>query len=388
MAESELNKKRRVMNSKLSRPQNGNLTKPAGPFGVAPPVDSFDTGITLASLIQADLPPVRFVVDGLLPAGLSILVGRPKQGKSWLALLVAIAAHRGTTCLGALPDKPRDVLHLALEDTLRRYKDRAVMVLRAMNVKAGEKLDVRTSWPRAGKGGLVRLAEWFKDHPGGLVIVDTLARFRDPPSGRGSSYDDDYRAISELKALADQYEGAVLVIHHTRKGAAEDPFDEVSGTLGINGAADAIMVLDRHRGANTAALYITGRDLADQTLSLAWDGGNGLWSLTGRIDGIERPEKCASPNKVERCSRWLMALLTGFAWPDDEIIKAAVKSEFTEEDVKRAKVMLRKAEPPLSSKPKVFGGPWWNWIGPKNERCPDRTEAARLELFGGTTETT
>jgi hypothetical protein len=96
---------------------------------------------------------------------------------------------------------------------------------------------------------------------------------------RGSSYDEDYRAISELKSLADHLEGAVKVIHHTRKGTAEDPFDEVSGTLGIIGAADSIMVLYMRRVADSAALYITSRDLPDQSLSLKWNPEFGLWAL-------------------------------------------------------------------------------------------------------------
>lgn len=349
------------------------------------PADPFDVGMTLAELVRADLPAVSFVLGGVLPEGLSILAGRPKGGKSWLAMMVAICVAVGTLCLGARSVAPRPVLHLALEDTRRRYRDRALMQLPAIGATAPATLEVRTSWPRAGKGGLLRLAEWFKDHPGGLVIVDTLAKFRDPPSGRGSSYDEDYHAVSELKALADQNDGAVLVIHHTRKGAAEDPFDEVSGTLGINGAADSLMVLDRQRGADSAALYLTGRDLADATLSLTWDGCKGLWSLVSRADGIERPERVATPGKVDRCAAWLKTFLTAFAFPDSEILTAAQRSAFTPEDVKRAKAALRKETPALRSKARGFGGTWWNWIGTD---VPDRTEAAKRELLGDTTETT
>src|SRR5262249_5323719 len=42
----------------------------------------------------------EFAVPSLIPSGLSILAGRPKIGKSWLALHIADAISRGTKVLG------------------------------------------------------------------------------------------------------------------------------------------------------------------------------------------------------------------------------------------------------------------------------------------------
>src|SRR5690606_4426019 len=80
---------------------------------------------TLAELYAADFPPPHFVVPDLLPAGLTILAGRPKLGKSWLALQMTAAVGAGQTVL----DQPAEggrVLYLALEDTPGRLKDRAL----------------------------------------------------------------------------------------------------------------------------------------------------------------------------------------------------------------------------------------------------------------------
>jgi hypothetical protein len=350
-----------------------------------PPADPFDAGMNLADLIATDLPPPKFLLDNFLPEGLSVLAGRPKQGKSWLAMLIAIAVSGGRDCLGSSASRQRDVLHLALEDTRRRYRDRAGKILRGLMVSANKRLDVRTSWPRAGAGGLFRVAEWFKVHPGGLVIVDTLARFRDRSNGRGNGYEDDYNSVAELKKVADQYEGAALVVSHTRKSPAEDPFDEISGTLGINGGADTLMVLERQRGENTAAFYMTGRDLAEQTLALLWNGEFGLWSRAGHVDGIVRQERVEQPNRVGRAMVWLRGFLTVFAFPDAEIMKAGERHGHTEEAIKKAKARLRDANPPLVSRKRGFGaGIWWNWIGPDTK--PDRTPAALAELLGGSSQ--
>jgi hypothetical protein len=46
---------------------------------------------TVAELLAADFPEPRWAVPGLVPVGLCILAGRPKVGKSWLALQLACA---------------------------------------------------------------------------------------------------------------------------------------------------------------------------------------------------------------------------------------------------------------------------------------------------------
>jgi hypothetical protein len=52
------------------------------------------------------------------------------------------------------------------------------------------------------------------------------------PEGKpnGSLYAEDYAALEGIKALADRYQVAVVVIHHLRKLGGEDPLDEISGT--------------------------------------------------------------------------------------------------------------------------------------------------------------
>ncbi len=47
------------------------------------------------TLLNTPMPPSRFVVDQLLPAGLHILAGAPKTGKSWLALWLCLRVAQG-----------------------------------------------------------------------------------------------------------------------------------------------------------------------------------------------------------------------------------------------------------------------------------------------------
>lgn len=330
-----------------------------------------DDGIDFAALLAADLPEPSFVVGGFIPTGLSILAAKPKIGKSWLVYLIAIAVAGGYACIGGRNVRRGPVLYLALEDTRRRLQDRGRAILSGATWQPVSGLDLRTQWPRASSGGLQAVGEWMADHQGGLVIVDTLARFRDATGGRGNSYEADYEAISGLKQLGDSYGVAVIVVHHTRKAVAEDPFDEVSGTLGINGAADSILVLDRARTSNSAAMYVTGRDIEEQTAAMDFSGG--VWTVTGQSNGIERPEQSGAPNKVERCKTWLLQVLGDYSWPTKEVESLAKRNGLTFDNLKEAKAALKNhPETPVTSRPQHKGGPWWIWRGGPQDRPPVR----------------
>jgi hypothetical protein len=108
-----------------SGPEANGQTPKGGKEAAHTPADPFDPGITLEQLMLADLPAGAFALAGVLPEGLSILAGRPKGGKSWLAMMMALCVACGLPCLGGAAGAARPVLHLALEDTRRRYSDRA-----------------------------------------------------------------------------------------------------------------------------------------------------------------------------------------------------------------------------------------------------------------------
>ena len=66
------------------------------------------------------------------------------------------------------------------------------------------------------------------------------------------------------KFIADRNGICLLVVHHLRKMADDDPFNRLSGTNGLAGAADGTLILMRNkRQDGTATLYATGRDIED-----------------------------------------------------------------------------------------------------------------------------
>jgi hypothetical protein len=56
----------------------------------------------------------------------------------------------------------------------------------------------------------------------------------------------------------------------------------VSGTNGIAGAADAVLVLARGRNNADGVLHVTGRDVEENDYALSFDTGRGAWQM---LDG-------------------------------------------------------------------------------------------------------
>ncbi len=233
-------------------------------------------------LLDSPLPELKWAIPGILPAGLTLLAGKPKMGKSWLALGLALAIACGGIALGKLPVEHGSVLYLSLEDSPRRMKERTQKVLEAMHLTHPLTSLWAPQWPLLGAGGLSSLEKWLKEQPEArLIVIDTLVKVRPPSTVSSNSYAEDYAIMAPLKQLAEQYGVAILLIHHLRKTGATDPMDEISGSTGLTGATDCNMVLKRERGKMDAVLHITGRDVEEQELALAFSQESALWSLLG-----------------------------------------------------------------------------------------------------------
>jgi len=239
---------------------------------------------SMSALLSTTFAPILWVVLGLLPEGLAILSGPPKIGKSWLVMNLCIAKATGGLVLGKFAAELAEVLLLSLEDNDRRLQGRLRTCL------SGEFMDLSrfhatTSWRRLDQGGLEDLTAWLKAHPFcKLVVIDTIQKIKPHAKRRnGTSYENDYDAYGGLQRLALEYHVCILVIHHNRKAVSrneDDPLEQISGSIGITGAMDTILMLRRPRGAAGAVLTVTGRDIAEAEYGLTFNGNTGNWSVT------------------------------------------------------------------------------------------------------------
>jgi hypothetical protein len=237
--------------------------------------------VVMANDLQSmSFPPVRHILPGYISEGATIIAGKPKIGKSWLTLDLCLAATANRFTLGTLKPTQGDVLYLALEDNNRRLKRRMAKLWPSLEACWPARLALVTDWKRAGDGGLEDIEDWCTSVADPvLVVVDTLEKFRPLQNGKSNAYSADYAAMTGLQKIAGRHRIAVVINHHVRKMEADDPFDTVSGTLGLTGAADTIIVLKRHAGAVT--LHARGRDIEEIETALQFERATGRWTILG-----------------------------------------------------------------------------------------------------------
>jgi RecA-family ATPase len=120
--------------------------------------------------------PVWFVLE-MITFGLTLLVGPPKGGKSWLCLNIGVWIATGGMALGQIKVAQHEVLYLALEDNKRRLQSRLKMILQGN--PAPEGLHIVFDWPVMDLVGLTKLRKWLDDHPNvRVVLIDTFVRVR------------------------------------------------------------------------------------------------------------------------------------------------------------------------------------------------------------------
>ena len=136
--------------------------------------------------------------------------------------------------------------------------------------------------------------------PADVTIAPRLASVRKTLASNANAYQEEYNLMAQLQALANDYHLAVVVLHHLRKSAGDDVFDEISGTLGLTGAADTSIILKRGRTERDGILYITGRDVEEQELAMTFKKEEDCtWNITG----------CVAERQVSQARQEILDLL-------------------------------------------------------------------------------
>jgi hypothetical protein len=239
--------------------------------------------LSTADLMAKKFEPIKWIVPGYVPEGLSILAGRQKLGKSFLALDWAMAVASGGMAMASMTCDAGDVLYIDLENGERRIQQRLISLGASQGAARYGSLEWLNSAPALDAGFIDILDEWRGEVKAPrLVIIDVLQRIK-PPGKRGqNSYEADYAALAKLQNWATTHGIGVVALHHTRKAAAEDPLEALNGSNGLSGCADTTLVLNRDQNGTT--LYVRGRDVEEKETAVKFTAGH--WSVIGEASDV------------------------------------------------------------------------------------------------------
>ena len=272
--------------------------------------------ISAPDLQRAQLPPVKYLVDGLLPEGTSLLTAASKVGKSWMVLDLGLCIAAGEPFLGR-PTTKTGTLYLALEDSLNRLQNRMDKVLGGKTPPP--LFCFTTEAPKLDDGLLDVLEDHLKKCPDTrLLIVDTLQKVRGQALPREGPYAQDYREMETLKGFMDKRGVSVLFVHHNRKMKDDgDPFNMISGTNGLMGAADTIWTITKaNRADEEATLHVTGRDVAQSDTVIRFDKSSWTWKPMGSADWLaeQRARLAYDGSPIVKTIKKLLDQSPGHRW--------------------------------------------------------------------------
>ena len=234
---------------------------------------------SVPDLTPEEKKPPEFIVDGMIPCGMTFLSGAPKIRKSFMALQIASAVATGSPFLSHNTTQC-DVAYLDLEGSKSRVSFRA----ERMSMKIPRNVFITNSITERLADGLVdKLRKLHRARPSiRLIIIDTYSRARGSYKNFGvNAYDADVALLEPVQRMALEENIAVVFIHHDKKGAgfASDSFERLSGTMGISGSSDCVinLVADGKRFDGKATMEYTPRDAKGGEIKLVFDERFGEW---------------------------------------------------------------------------------------------------------------
>lgn len=246
---------------------------------------------TAEGLMQKNLPePKVFIGVGdelpLLVEGTCILSAKPKLGKSWLALGMCIAVANGDDFMG-YKTRQCSTLYLDLETSEQLQQKRLKKMLKG--AKPPNKFYLETETDTIENGFVDQIENYLQQDPDiGVVVIDVFQIIRSTAkSAKETEYEHAYRDITPLNELAQKHHISIILVCHDRKAVdPDDPFSNILGSTGLQGAATQMIVMFRRKKDEPIHISVKGKTI-DGLPELNAKLENAEWSVVEWGDSAE-----------------------------------------------------------------------------------------------------
>ena len=367
-------------------------------LGLPPAVE---TGPILTCLSDVEPREIAWLWPGRIPLGrITLLVGRPGEGKSFLTTDAAARISTGTPWPDGSDCPQGSVILISAEDdpgdTIRpRLDAHSADVRRIHLLSAVRRIDEGGHYERmvtladvdAIEAALTKLPDCK------LIVVDPIGSFLG--GGTDAHRDNEVRGVlAPIAKLAEKFGPAVLVVAHRRKSAGSNADDMALGSRAFTGIARAVWHLMRDGDISARRLFLPGKN------NLAHEGSGLAFSIIGeparivwerdpvemRADdavAAEGQSRDAKPGPdaeaLDGATTWLKATLaSGPRLAKDLKDEWCNGQDGSESTLKRAKKVMAVD----AYRPEV-PGPWWWRLPSKGTKATQEKQLGHLDPLGG-----
>lgn len=245
-------------------------------------IDCGSTVFSLQDLMKLKFQEQSWVVEDWIPEGLIMIAGRPKIGKSLMALDLALSVSSSGYFLKRECARKK-VLFFPLEDHPRRIQHR----LKVFEASQDSNIDFCLNLEYKNNG-ISKLKKLIDQTNAEVVFIDTLSKLL-----LGIDQNDHIQMVSifgELNKLTQSMGISLIIVDHHRKskdGVATDPIEDLFGSTGKTSQVDTCIGLYKTAGDKFHTLKIASRDNTDIELKIHRNPKDLRWNLVDDPNNIQ-----------------------------------------------------------------------------------------------------
>lgn len=236
---------------------------------------------TALELIQRPDIESNYIVEGVVPIGLTILAGQQKAGKSTIATQLGLDTGSGNSFLDNFNTQKSKVIFLSLEEADELTTNRLKRICNPF--ESLQNVEYYFKFESLDEGGLEKVEWYIEQSPDvGLVIIDTLANFIGDRLKGTHGYSNESSIARRFHKIAKVYGVAIIAIHHTTKNITGS-INDIRGFGGYTATADNVLMLTSDKTRGIGKLQRIGR-YGDADYALKYNQERHCWDYLGIFD--------------------------------------------------------------------------------------------------------